>query len=145
MIEYVIHKMNIRDLKCISFEFIPSHRQLSGFLFCDSKLMFGEDYRKFEKIMKNKNYSFSGDAYSVEISCDAVQIMCDIDCEGDENDLFSSDIISRDNFVWVMNEWIRENRKLKSTDSKEESVHSSKVLRQQNKLLSKICRLFGKR
>ena len=67
MIEYVIHKMNIRDLKCISFEFIPSHRQLSGFLFCDSKLMFGEDYRKFEKIMKNENYSFSGDAYSVEI------------------------------------------------------------------------------
>ena len=49
MIEYVIHKMNIRDLKCISFEFIPSHRQLSGFLFCDSKLMFGENYRKFEK------------------------------------------------------------------------------------------------
>lgn len=58
MIEYVIHKMNIRDLKCISFEFIPSHRQLSGFLFCDSKLMFGEDYRKFEKLLKTKTIVF---------------------------------------------------------------------------------------
>lgn len=145
MIEYVIHKMKIRDLECISFEFIPSHKQLSGFLFSDSTLMFGKDYKGFEEIMKSENYSFSGDAYSVEISCDAVQITCDIDCGGDENDLFSSDITSRDDFVWVMNEWIKENRKLKSNDSKDESVHSSKVLRRQSKLLSKVCRLFGKR
>lgn len=143
MIEYVVHKMSVRGSEYISFEFIPSNKQLSGFLFSDSKLMFGKDYKDFEEIMKSEHYNFSGNAYSVEMLCDAVQITCDIDCEGD--DLFLSDIISRDDFVWVMNEWIRENKNLRSNDSENKAVYSTKMLRKQNKLLSKVCRLFGKR
>lgn len=102
--------------------------------------MFGHHFEYFNDIMGYENYEVSGNAYAIKIQSENVRITCIVDVENEE-----SISISRKEFIWVMNEWMRENRKLKSTDSKEESVHSSKVLRRQNKLLSKICRLFGKR
>lgn len=107
MLEYAIRKIYLRDLVYISFDFELPYYQLSGFLFTDSALMFGKNYENYEDIMRNESYSFSGDAYTAEISSDTVKITCDLD-DGE----CSTDIISRDDFVWVMNEWIRENQKL---------------------------------
>ena len=141
MINYSIRKVSVDDFSHILvFDFMPNNDILSGFLVTDSQLVFGHHFEYFNDIMRYENYEVSGNAYAIKIQSENVRITCIVDVENEE-----SISISRKEFIWVMNEWIRENRKLKSTDSKEESVHSSKVLRQQNKLLSKICRLFGKR
>lgn len=107
MLEYTIRKIYLLDHVYISFDFDLPYDQLSGFLFTDSTLMFGKNYENFEDIMRNESDSFSGNAYTVEISSDTVKITCDLDDEER-----SPDIISRDDFIWVMNEWIRENQKL---------------------------------
>ena len=141
MINYSIRKVSVDGFSYILvFDFMPNNDILSGFLVTDSQLVFGHHFEYFNDIMRYENYEVSGNAYAIKIQSENVSITCIVDVENEE-----SISISRKEFIWVMNEWIRENRKLKSTDSKEESVHSSKVLRQQNKLLSKICRLFGKR
>ena len=141
MINYSIRKVSVDGFSHILvFDFMPNNEILSGFLVTDSQLVFGHHFEYFNDIMRYENYKVSGNAYAIKIQSENVRITCIVDVENEE-----SISISRKEFIWVMNEWIRENRKLKSTDSKEESVHSSKVLRQQNKLLSKICRLFGKR
>ena len=141
MINYSIRKVSVDGFSYILvFDFMPNNDILSGFLVTDSQLVFGHHFEYFNDIMRYENYEVSGNAYAIKIQSENVSITSIVDVENEE-----SISISRKEFIWVMNEWIRENRKLKSTDSKEESVHSSKVLRQQNKLLSKICRLFGKR
>ena len=141
MINYSMRKVSVDGFSHILvFDFIPNNDILSGFLVTDSQLLFGHHFENFNEIMKYENYEVGGNVYAIKIQSEKVIITCIVDVENEE-----SISISRKEFIWVMNEWIRENRKLKSTDSKEESVHSSKVLRQQNKLLSKICRLFGKR
>ena len=141
MINYSIRKVSVDGFSHILvFVFMPNTDILSGFLVTDSQMVFGHHLEYFNDIMRYEKYEVSGNAYAIKIQSENVRITCIVDVENEE-----SISISRKEFIWVMNEWIRENRKLKSTDSNEESVHSSKVLRRQNKLLSKICRLFGKR
>ena len=140
MINYSIRKVSVDGFSHILvFDFMPNNDILSGFLVTDSQLVFGHHFEYFNDIMRYENYEVSGNAYAIKIQSENVRITCIVDVENEE-----SISISRKEFIWVMNEWIRENQNLKSNDSENKVVHSTKKLKKQNKLLSKVCRLFSK-
>lgn len=87
------------------FEFMPENHILSGYLFTDSRMIFGQRFEKFDEIMKLENYEAGGNAYDIEMRSDDVEITCTVDSEKEE-----SVSISREEFVWIMKEWIKENR-----------------------------------
>ena len=131
MINYSIRKVSVDGFSHILvFDFMPNNDILSGFLVTDSQLVFGHHFEYFNDIMRYENYEVSGNAYAIKIQSENVRITCIVDVENEE-----SISISRKEFIWVMNEWIRENRNLKKSDSNEESDHRSKLLRGQNKFL----------
>lgn len=138
MIDYKIREVTISNsFHQLVFDFDPPNDVLSCFLFTDSKLLFGQRFEKFNEILNNDFYEAGGNAYNIELSPQYVTITCTVDIEAEE-----SVTIQRNDFVWVMNEWIRENKNIKSNDSENKAVHSTKLLRKKNKLLSKVCRLF---
>lgn len=112
MPEYKIHKVVTGNTVHLSFEFFPPHEQLSGFLICDSSLMFGKKFERYETVINKEYYCFGGNAYDIELSPEKVIITCTVDIENEE-----SETISRSDFEWVMREWIRENLKLKQAET----------------------------
>ena len=51
MPEYRIHKVITGNHVHLSFEFFPPHEQLSGFLICDSSLMSGKEFERYETVI----------------------------------------------------------------------------------------------
>ena len=93
---------------CISFDFDEGHEALSEFLVCDSKLIFGHDFERLDEAMKEDFYESAGNAYTIEITPDNVTVTLQFDMVEER-----SECISREDFVWVMNEWARECRRVK--------------------------------
>ena len=93
---------------CISFDFDEGHEALSEFLGGDSELIFGHDFERFDEIMKEDHYESAGNAYTIEIAPDNVTVTLQFDMDEER-----SECISREDFVWVMNEWARECRRVK--------------------------------
>ena len=109
MINYSIRKVSVDGFSHILvFDFMPNNEILSGFLVTDSQLVFGHHFEYFNDIMRYENYEVSGNAYAIKIQSENVRITCIVDVENEE-----SISISRKELIWVMNEWMRENRKLK--------------------------------
>lgn len=110
MKNYTIRNVNINGVsQVLVFDFEPDdpdNELLSGFLVTDSRLVFGHRFENFNDIMKSDNYEAGGNVYDINISPENVTITLTVDVDNER-----SMSISRKEFTWVMNEWIRENLK----------------------------------
>ena len=90
------------------FDFTPDNVLLTDFLHGDSEMIFGHQFERYHEIMAMDYYQSHGNAYEILLNNDTVTVTNILYVIfPDAVDDPSSTILKKDDFMFIMNEWIR--------------------------------------